>query len=486
MHINELFVRTDFSGVFHCVSEPKILGMTDYSGDVKKGYLFAALSLGDQTGHYIEEAISKGASYILLSDETCEKYPSILKDKNLIVDKNPRLFFSKSLACFYENEIPNIVAVTGTNGKSSTVHFFRQLSKLLDHKSASIGTLGVVADEKLDLPESNLTTPSAITMHKVLKALSSENYTYVAIEASSHGLDQYRLHGVELKSAAFTNFTQDHLDYHGSMENYFKAKIKLFTQVLTPPQIAVLNADIVEYEIIRAVCQERDLNILTYGRAPLSDLRIHHFENHKARVEILGKMYESDFFPFGEFQLYNAMAALGLMMGCGEGDIDRLVACLPHIEGVPGRMEFAGKTDKGARVLVDYAHTPDALENILKATKSQISGKLWVVFGCGGDRDPLKRPIMGAVASKWADQVIVTDDNPRWENPEMIRSAVLEGAKNALEIGDRLSAISYAMDHMEKDDVLVIAGKGHETGQIIQDQIIPFNDRSVVQKILKR
>jgi len=201
-------------------------------------------------------------------------------------------------------------------------------------------------------------------------------------------------------------------------------------------------------------------------------------------LEILGENYETEFFLFGEFQLYNALAALGLMIGCGERNVQKLVDFFPYLEGVPGRMQFAGTTRNGADILVDYAHTPDALENILKSIKSQFFGKLWVIFGCGGDRDPLKRKIMGSVVSRFADYVIVTDDNPRWEDPSVIRSHILEGAQNAIEIGDRLSAISYAVNNMNKDDILIIAGKGHETGQIIQDQIIPFNDLEIVKKIL--
>jgi UDP-N-acetylmuramoyl-L-alanyl-D-glutamate--2,6-diaminopimelate ligase len=332
-----------------------------------------------------------------------------------------------------------------------------------------------------------MTTPSAMILHEVLEQLDANNYTHVAMEASSHGLHQYRLHGVKFKAAAFTNFTQDHLDYHQTMEEYFEAKIKLFTEVLEPRSTAVLNADIPEFQKLKDICISRDINVISYGKNS-TDIRIckETFKgmSQKVNLEIFGVACEATLNLFGEFQLYNVLAALGLMIACGEDNIDHLLGVLPKIKGLIGRMDFAGTTPKGANIVIDYAHTPDAFENILTAIRQQVSGRLWIIFGCGGQRDPLKRPIMGSIADRLADVAIVTDDNPRWEDPASIRSQVMSSMENPLEIANRYEAIVYALENMEKGDTLILAGKGHETGQIMKDQTLPFNDFDVVRKVL--
>lgn len=465
-----------------------IKGVVENSRDIQHEFFFAALSNNDQTGKYIQEAIKNGATGILTCEETYEEWKHIIKDHPTIISSTPRLTFAKAVALFHPCQPQNVVAVTGTNGKSSTVSFFRQMGHILGLQTASIGTLGVYTQEKINFPNASLTTPTSLTTHAILEELETLKITHAAMEASSHGLDQYRIHGVNIKAAAFTNFTQDHLDYHGSMSEYFNAKMKLFTQVLKPGSIAVLNADIPEFEIISNLCIQHDLKILSYGKKG-QDIKIINsiFQHGKqiATLEIQGVRHAVELSLFGEFQLYNVLTAFGLMMACGV-ETSKLIDCISKLEGVDGRMEFAGKTPLGCDILVDYAHTPDALENILKSVRSQVLGNIWVVFGCGGQRDPVKRPLMGAIASRLADHVIITDDNPRRENPDEIRAQIMATALNAHEIGNRFEAISYAVENMKSGDLLIVAGKGHETGQIIGDQIIPFNDIDAVQTILRK
>ncbi len=477
---NKLDISTSLCG--------DIEGIVENSRDIQFGFFFAALSNNDQTGKYIQEAIKNGATGILTCDETYQTWKHTIKDHPVVISSTPRLIFAKAVALFHPNQPENVVAVTGTNGKSSTVSFFRQIGHILGLKTASIGTLGVYASEKIDFSNANLTTPTASTIHTILEELSMLGITHAAMETSSHGLDQCRVHGVNIKAAAFTNFTQDHLDYHGSMSEYFNAKMKLFTQVLKPGATAVLNADIPEFNLISELCKEYNLNVLSYGKEG-KDIKIisSHFQNgiQTADVEIQGSFYTIELSLFGEFQLYNVLTAFGLMMACGV-ETSKLIDCISKLEGVSGRMEFAGKTLLGCDILVDYAHTPDALENILKSVRSQVVGHIWVIFGCGGQRDPVKRPLMGAIASRLADRIIITDDNPRHESPNEIRAQIMINTPNAYEIGNRFEAINFAITNMQPGDILIIAGKGHETGQIIADQVIPFNDIDAVQTILRK
>ena len=477
---NKLDISTSLEG--------DIEGVVENSRDVQAKFFFAALSNSDQTGKYIQDAIKNGASGILTCEEIYQTWKDVIKNHPVILSPTPRLTFSKAVALFHPRPPENVLAVTGTNGKSSTVSFFHQIGHILGLQTASIGTLGVYTQEKIDFPNASLTTPSALTTHTILEELENLKITHAAMEASSHGLDQYRIHGVNLKAAAFTNFTQDHLDYHGSMSGYFDAKMKLFTQVLKPGSTAVLNTDIPEFEAIFKICTDRNLKILSYGKKG-QDIKIINtkFQHGKqiADLEIQGIPHTVELSLFGEFQLYNVLTAFGLMMACGI-ETSKLIDCISKLEGVDGRMEFAGKTSLGCDILVDYAHTPDALENILKSVRSQVLGKIWVVFGCGGQRDPVKRPLMGAIASRLADHVIVTDDNPRREDPDEIRAQIMATAQNAHEIGNRFEAITYAIENMKTCDLLIIAGKGHETGQIIGDQVIPFNDIDAVQTILRK
>ena len=489
MKIADLLKAIQFHGeLTHVDLDVDVQGIVEHSSASSKDMIYACLGSIENAQSYIEEALKKGVMVFLVSPEIAKLALKIKPSISLIISPLPRLTFAKIVSCFYTHSI-DIVAVTGTNGKSSTVNFYRQIARALNVDAASLGTLGVFRDEKMHLPFANLTTLLPTDLHKTLALLSKDGVTHLALEASSHGLDQYRLHGIQLKAAAFTNFTQDHLDYHLTMENYFLAKMKVFEDILAPDGVAVLNADIPEYERIQKIVDDKNIKSLSYGKNG-KDIKL--LSTHKngakteLRLEILGKVYETEIYIFGDFQVYNLLATVGLLIATSIGDVPSILKQFPHLKGADGRMELIGTTSKGGFVIVDFAHTPDALQNVLSSAKNGLEGKLWVVFGCGGNRDALKRPIMGSIASKYADHVIVTDDNPRFEEAHLIRQQVLEGAPNALEMGNRFDAISYAIEHLEKDDVLIIAGKGHETGQIIQDQVLPFNDAEVAHSLIKK
>jgi UDP-N-acetylmuramoyl-L-alanyl-D-glutamate--2,6-diaminopimelate ligase len=385
-------------------------------------------------------------------------------------------------AAFYKTQPRTVVAVTGTNGKTSSASFARQIWTRLGYRAASLGTLGLVAPG-WDRPGS-LTTPDPVALHADLAALAARGVTHVAMEASSHGLDQFRLDGVQVSAAAFTNLTRDHLDYHGTIDAYRDAKVRLFTDVLMDDGVAVLNADVPEIEALAEIATHRRLRVMTYGRNG-RDLKIVAVAAlpHGQRVvlEVIGHRYELELNLVGGFQLMNALAALGLVLA-RETDIDAAVETLSALEGVRGRLELAARTGKGAAVYVDYAHTPDALETVLVALRPHAARKLNLVFGCGGDRDRGKRPQMAQIACRLADRIIVTDDNPRSEDPAAIRQQVLQGCARASEIGDRAAAIQTAIAELAADDVLLIAGKGHEQGQIIGNTVRPFDDADVARR----
>ena len=390
-------------------------------------------------------------------------------------------------ANFYPHIPTMISAVTGTNGKTSIADFTRQMMKALGYGAASIGTIGVVADGIENIE--TLTTPDSITLHKILSMLAGANVNYVSMEASSVGIEQYRMDNLPIKVAGFTNFTQDHLDYHLTMENYFKAKEQLFSRILASDGTAVLNADIKEFDVLKDVCEKRGIKVLSYGKSG-KDLKllehIPHADGQKLKIEVLGKVYAVDLPLIGAFQAMNILCAVGMVMALNGGMNDKIIEYLSHIKGACGRLDRAGALSNGAAVYVDYAHTPDALENVLKTMRVHTANKLWVVFGCGGDRDKLKRPIMGEIAEKLADKIVVTDDNPRTENAAQIRSEIIAKCPSAIEIGDRIEAIEYAISRLEKGDMLILAGKGHETGQKIGDKIIPMNDIEEARKVLKK
>lgn len=470
-----------------------IAGLSSDSRTVRPGYLFAALPGNKIKGEdYIEDAIQNGAVAILAQPGTV--LPPSAGGVVLIEDPNPRRRFARMSSKFYASQPENIVAVTGTNGKTSVASFCRQIWTILGAQSASIGTLGVEAPQ-IKWPQpvggSNLTTADPVTLHHDLNDLSKAGITHVAMEASSHGLEQYRLDGVRLQAAAFTNLTRDHLDYHGSMGAYFNAKARLFTEVLQPHSLVVVNADDEFSKRLVDLCETYGHEILLYGTKGRDITLVAQkptAKGQKLTINVFGEKYTVEVPVAGTFQASNILCALGLTIGM-EADPARYplyIQALEKLVGVRGRLELAATHPSSAPIYVDYAHTPDALENVLSALRPHTKNKLHVVFGCGGDRDAGKRPLMGAIAERLADNVIVTDDNPRTENPKRIRQEILAAAPNAKDIGDRRQAIETAVASLKAGDVLVVAGKGHEQGQIIDRVTHPFDDVNEVKQALKR
>jgi UDP-N-acetylmuramoyl-L-alanyl-D-glutamate--2,6-diaminopimelate ligase len=457
----------------------EVAGLTADSREVKPGFLFAALAGNKADGRqFVADAVKKGAAAVLTDTAAA---PDIAIP--VIADPNPRRRLALMAARFYAPQPKTLAAVTGTNGKTSVTVFLRQIWERLGQPAASFGTIGIFGPG-IERPGS-LTTPDPITLHRELRELASAGIDHVALEASSHGLDQYRLDGLALTAAAFTNLTRDHLDYHADMEAYFAAKARLFTELLPASGTAVLNIEAPETARLTRLCRARGLPILTFGRNPAADLWLSNVvpEGIGQRVWLSGFGEKREFLLplLGLFQAYNALAAASLAIACGAPAAATLDT-LASLTGVPGRMQRIGD----AAVLVDYAHTPDALETALNALRPFCQGRLIVVFGCGGDRDPGKRPQMGAIAEKLADIVIVTDDNPRSENPSAIRRAILTASPKAKEIGDRAAAIGEAIAMMGTGDIVLIAGKGHERGQIIAGKTFPFDDAEVAAAALRR
>ncbi len=461
---------------------PEITGLTADSRKVRPGMVFAALPGVKVDGRtFIPQAVAAGASVILAPLGT----PQPKGDVVLVTDATPRRTFAQAAAAFYGAQPPTMVAVTGTNGKTSTANFVRQLWMQLGYSSAALGTLGVIAE---GWPRENtLTTPDPVELHATLAALALSGVTHACMEASSHGLDQDRLDGVTLQAAAFTNLTRDHLDYHPDMEAYWAAKRRLFTELLPRGGAIVANAETPEAAELAQIATERELRFLDYGYGATALALIEATPTpagQRLRLRVMGVETTVDLSLAGAFQASNALAALGLVLACG-AEPEAALQALSRLEGVPGRLEKVAQTAEGAPIYVDYAHTPDALTIVLQALRPHVLGRLLVVFGCGGDRDPGKRPQMGRIAAELADWTLVTDDNPRSEQPAAIRQAILSGMSGIpafwVEIGDRAQAIQAAIGELNAGDILVIAGKGHETGQIIGGTVIPFDDAAVAR-----
>ena len=466
-------------------AEVEISGLTADSRQVAAGYLFAALPGSRADGRdFIPQALERGAAAVLAPQGTT--LPAGARPVALITDANPRRRLALLAARFYGCQPKTAAAVTGTNGKTSVASFTRQIWQALGHDAASLGTLGL-QPPRADAPAS-LTTPDPVELHRCLATLARDHIDHVVLEASSHGLDQYRLDGIRVSAAAFTNLTRDHLDYHGTMAAYLGAKLRLFTELLLPGGTAVVNIDDPAGGDVVAACRARGVRLITYGKGE-SDLRLTAQEptatGQNLSIRVFGKPYDLALPVAGAFQADNALAALGLVLA-GEVDTARAVAALTQLAGVPGRVELVGATPAGGHVYVDYAHTPDALETVLKALRPHAADRLLVIIGCGGDRDRGKRPLMGRVAVSLADEAIITDDNPRSEDPAAIRQEMLAEARGAQEIGDRGAAIATAVAALGPGDVLVIAGKGHESGQIVGGQILPFDDREVARTAISR
>ena len=448
-----------------------VLGITADSRAVLPGYLFAALPGVKADGRrFIAEAVQKGAIAVLAPEGTA--WPPGVPPRRLITAPDARVKLAELAVEFFGRLPERLVAVTGTNGKTSTVDFLRQIFTLAGRKAASVGTLGVIAPGHE--PSGSLTTPDPVTLAQTLAGLAREGVSDVAMEASSHGLDQHRLDGLRFAAAGFTNLTRDHLDYHGFMEAYGAAKLRLFEALLKRGGTARAMEDLAPEILARlkelAAARGLDFETVAVERVePRPDGQL---------VQVNGQVVELHL-P-GRFQADNAALAVSLAEAVG---ISGALSLLPQLRGVRGRLERALVLPNGAAAYVDYAHTPDAIARVLSALRPHATGRLHIVFGAGGDRDSGKRPLMGEAAAKGADVVIVTDDNPRSEDPAMIRQTILAACPNATEIGDRRAAIAAALEGLRAGDVLVVAGKGHEQGQIVKGEVIPFDDASVIREL---
>ena len=466
-------------------ADPLITGVTADSRKVAPGALFVALPGTAADGRaFIPQALSQGAAAVLAPADTDAALAPVL-----VTSGDVRRAYAIAARSFYGAQPATCVAVTGTNGKTSVAAFCRQIWAALGRSSASMGTLGVLkqtGNVNQALTGPGLTSPDAADAARMLAQLAADGVTHLALEASSHGIDQRRIDGVTLKAAAFTNLTQDHLDYHGTMDAYRAAKLRLFETLLPRGRTAVLNADSDAYSSFASASimsglgvmgvgeRGRDLTLIARRAVP---------EGQRLTIDVRGETHEVLLPLAGAFQASNALVAAGLCIAAGE-EAGRVLAAMETIEGAQGRLQRIPGAGRG-EVYVDYAHTPDGLETVLKALRPHATGRLIVVFGAGGDRDRAKRPIMGEVAGRLADLAIVTDDNPRSEDPAAIRRAVREGCPAAIEIGDRRQAIHHAIAAMKDGDVVVIAGKGHEQGQIVGGVTHPFDDATEAAEALR-
>ncbi len=481
MKLRELF--SDDAAIEPRAEAVEVRGLAFDSRAVKPGDLFFALAGSKTDGsRFIDAAIAAGAVAV-----AGDRAPPGDTRVPFVVTANPRLALARAAARFYPRQPATIAAVTGTSGKTSVAAFTRQIWERLGHVSASIGTIGLVSPKRTVY--GSLTTPDPIALHRQLDEIAGDGVTHLAFEASSHGLDQFRLDGVRVAAGGFTNLSRDHMDYHPDVAHYLAAKLRLFRDLVAPGGAAVISADHdCSAQVIEAA-QARGLRIMAVGRNADADgegIRLVGVgvEGFAQNLELAtrGRHYTVKLPLVGEFQIENALVAAGLAIGTGS-EPDAVFAALEHLEGARGRLEQVGEHN-GAPIFVDYAHKPDALAKALQALRPYVKRKLIVIFGAGGDRDAGKRPLMGAIAAENADHVIVTDDNPRSENPESIRAAILAAAKNATDIGDRAEAIRTGISALQPGDVLLIAGKGHETGQIIGDKVLPFSDHEAVAAAL--
>jgi len=480
MRLAELFPQADLPDG---LAAREIKGLSADSREVTADMVFFAVP-GTKTDGlvFVPQAVQRGAVAIV-----AEHDPGIpIGATAFVKTTDVRLALAQAAARLYPRQPETIVAVTGTSGKTSVADFVRQIWASLGAKSASLGTLGVVAPSG-PVPGS-LTTPDPVSLHKTLDGLERSGVTHLALEASSHGILQRRLDGVRLTAAAFTNLSRDHLDYHSTLEDYLGAKLELFERLLEPGQAAIVDADSDVAERVIAACEGRGLRVVSTGfkgaSLRLLEAKAENFST-RMRIAYAGKFFSIRLPLAGAFQTSNALVAAALCIAAGS-PAEAVFPALEKLEGAPGRLEIVGRKN-GAPVFVDYAHKPDALDKALKALRPFVAGRLMVVFGCGGDRDTGKRPIMGEIAARLADHVIVTDDNPRSEDPALIRQAIMRGtagADNVEEVGDRALAIARAIAMLGPDDGLLIAGKGHETGQTIGGKTLPFSDSDCARAVL--
>lgn len=460
--------------------DPVIEGVTADSRRVRPGFLFAALAGSKLDGKaFVAQALAGGAAAVIAGEDM----PGL--EAPVVRCRDPRRAYALAAAAFHGRRPETCVAVTGTNGKTSVAVFCRQIFAACGRSSASMGTLGVRAGEEQITPP-GLTTPDAADVAEILAGLAERGVTHLALEASSHGIEQRRLDGVKLKAAGFINLTQDHLDYHGSMEAYRAAKLRLFEALLPPGGTAVLNADSDAFSAFCAAAVLNGQTVISVGSMgeglTLTSRRLLP-RGQMLEVNAWGRPFEFRLPLAGAFQASNALVAAGLCMAAGETP-EEVFAALEHIEGAPGRLQHVGASPDGGEAYVDYAHTPDGLRAVLTALRPHARGRLIVVFGAGGDRDRTKRPLMGAIAGELADVAIVTDDNPRSEPPELIRADIMGGSRGLREAPGRRAAIQAAVGLLRSGDILVVAGKGHEQGQIIAGVTYPFDDVEEVREAL--
>ena len=481
MKLRDLF--SDDATLDPSAGAAEVSGLAVDSRSVKPGELFFALAGSKTDGaRFIDQAIASGAVAIAGAHP-----PQRICSVPFVVTPNPRRALALAAAKFYPRQPATIAAVTGTSGKTSVAAFTRQIWQRLGRESASIGTIGLVSPKRTIY--GSLTTPDPIALHRQLDEIAREGVTHLAVEASSHGLDQYRLDGVRIAAGGFTNLSRDHMDYHPDVAHYLNAKLRLFRDLVAADGAAVIAADHDCSQQVIDAAGARRLRIVTVGSRGdgagegirLIGAEIDGFAQ-KLTLEHRGRRYPVRLPLVGEFQIENALVSAGLAIGTGS-EPKAVFASLELLEGAKGRLERVAERN-GAPIFVDYAHKPDALEKALRALRPYAKRKLVVVFGAGGDRDAGKRPLMGAIATENADSIIVTDDNPRSENPQVIRAAILAAAKGASEIGDRAEAIRTAISALQPGDALLIAGKGHETGQIVGDRTLPFSDHDAVAAAL--
>ncbi|MEM1431159.1 MAG: UDP-N-acetylmuramoyl-L-alanyl-D-glutamate--2,6-diaminopimelate ligase [Pseudomonadota bacterium] len=459
--------------------EASVAGLAVDNRQVKPGYLFAALPGTNLHGaSFIPAALEAGAAAILTDAAGARQAETVLAGSSVavVVVEDPRAALAYAAALFYGAQPGTMVAVTGTNGKTSVASFTRQIWQELGFPAVSVGTVGVEGDWEAPLAH---TTPEPITLHRTLAEAAQAGITHAAMEASSHGLVQRRLDGVTLAAAGFTNITQDHLDYHADFDAYFAAKARLFTRVLSADGVAVVNMDGAGATHMAEAAEAAGHEVLRVGRSESCPLRLRALrfepEGQILRFEWNGTAHQAHLGLIGGFQSENVLLAAGLAVASGADPADVWPA-LNRLSGVRGRMQLAATRSNGASVFVDYAHTPDALATALQALRPHVMGRLICVFGAGGDRDRTKRPLMGAAVAEFADVGIVTDDNPRSEDPAEIRAAVLAACPEATEVGDRAEAILRGVDALGPGDALLVAGKGHERGQVVGDVTYPFDD----------
>jgi UDP-N-acetylmuramoyl-L-alanyl-D-glutamate--2,6-diaminopimelate ligase len=470
----------------------KIIGVTSNSKEVRKNFAFVAIKGEKFDGNnYITQAIDNGACLIITeSDEFFKKYNNKCK---IIKVENARKTLAEFASEIYKKIPNNLLAVTGTNGKSSVVHYIGQLASYMSYRASTIGTLGIkkYANNNIVIhKDTGLTTIDVCELGRQLEDLYKDSFDICAVEASSIGLDQYRLYGRKFKVAGFTSFTQDHLDYHLNMKSYLSAKLRLFSQHQDETGFAIINSGIDDFSEIVKFLKENSRRYITYGKNGDCKILIHKSDINGQEFSI--KFNDQEFNAFtsviGEFQVGNIVLSI-LMLNQIGFDLEKLIQQVPKLSAPDGRLERTENSGLGSKIFIDYAHSPDALENVLKELKKTMKNndfKLWVVFGCGGDRDKIKRPLMGEIALSYADCRIVTDDNPRTENPEEIRKEIIANREGFIEVGDRREAISFAIKNMRENDILLIAGKGHEDYQIIGDKKLFFSDKDCAMEILKK